>query len=136
MNHFNATEQAVFIWMVGHSPHGVAICSQFTTAVFRSRDNDGQRFRTAFKVSPNPACRLAPRRAVGAVAARIGGLEHGMTFTLWTDDQGYLRAMVGTAFGESIAGLDFETAQVELYAAPQRDPRSAAPDPRKSSRPG
>lgn len=118
---FNAIERAVLDWIAGHQANGGAIRAQFSTASSVSRRNTGLDFYTTFAVTAEPRHRLATRPLAGEAWAHVRGLERGLTFLLWADDDGYLVALEGASFGEDISALDFETVELEFYPTPERD---------------
>jgi hypothetical protein len=127
---FNAIERAALDWIVGHHADGANVHAQLATAHSVSRRNTGQDFYTTFTVSADAYHRLAARRLAGEAWAHIRGLERGMTFLLWANDDGTLVALEGATFGEDISALDFNTAQIEFFPSPEgHDDSFEAPPP-------
>jgi hypothetical protein len=126
---FNRLERAALLWIINDQAAGSDIRAQLATARLISRRNTGTDFYTLFTVKPDPSHRLRPRALVGDAWAHVRGLARGMTFLLWGNEDGYLVALEGAAFGESISALDFDTAQIEPYPRPDADLDDFEPPP-------
>ena len=116
---FNSIERTVLDWIASHQPNGADIRVQLATVSSVSRRNTGLDFYTTFAVTADARHRLVTRPLAGEAWAHVRGLERGMTFLLWANDDGYLVALEGASFGEDISALDFDTVQIEIYPTPE-----------------
>jgi hypothetical protein len=130
MDAFNASERKALQWiMSAHGEEASHIETQLGSAWLISRRNGDQDFLTIFGVVRDPSSRLSGGILVGDAWAHVKGLEYGMTFLLWADEDGFLTSLEGASFGENISGIDFETADIEIYPAPEGDLDTFRPPP-------
>jgi hypothetical protein len=121
MDFFNPAERKALQWIVlGHGEAG-RIEAQLLGAWLISRRYGREDFLTTFEVARDPRHRLSARPLVGDAWAHVRGLEHGMTFLLWADEDGYLTSLEGASFGEDISAIEFGKVDIEIYPTPEGD---------------
>ena len=121
MDFFNAAERKALNWIIASAPDGALIEAQLLSAWPISRWSDGEDLLIVFGVTRDPRHRLAHGPLVGDAWAHVRGLERGMTFLLWADEEGYLLSLEGAGFGEDLSKVEFDSADVEIYPAPEGD---------------
>jgi hypothetical protein len=129
MHFFNAAERKALNWIICGVPDGPQIEAQLLSAWPISRRSDGEDFLTLFGVAREPRHRLARGPFVGDAWAHVRGLERGVIFLLWADEDGYLVGLEGASFGEDLSQVEFDSADMEIYPTPEGDLEAFAPPP-------
>jgi hypothetical protein len=129
MDFFNAAERKALNWIIVGQPDGAHIEAQLMTAWLVSRRNGGEDFLTLFSVTRDPRHRLFRGALVGDAWAHVRGLERGMTFLLWADEDGYLISLEGASLGEDLSRVDFDAVDIEIYPTPEGDLDAFEPPP-------
>ncbi len=129
MDFFNAAERKALNWIILGQPDGAQIEAQLMTASLISRRNGGEDFLTIFGVRRDPRYRISRGPLVGDAWAHVRGLERGMTFLLWADEDGYLTSLEGASFGEDLSKVQFDKVDIEIYLPPEQDLDSFEPPP-------
>jgi hypothetical protein len=129
MDFFNAAERKALNWIILGQPDGSRIEAQLMSASLVSRRNGGEDFLTIFGVARDPRQRLSRGPLVGDAWAHVRGLERGMTFLLWADEDGYLTSLEGASFGEDLSNVQFDKVDIEIYLPPEDDLDSFEPPP-------
>jgi hypothetical protein len=121
MDIFNAAERKALNWILLAQPDRHHLEAQLLTARLISRKNGGEDFLTVFSVTRDPRNRLSRGPLVGDAWAHVRGLDRGMTFLLWADEDGYLSGLEGASFGEDLSAVDFDAVDIEIYPTPEGD---------------
>jgi hypothetical protein len=87
--------------------------SQFSVAIFRSRENTGAGFYTNFEVERASGVAIGGERLRHGPQAAIDGLNYGMGFILWLSE-GYLSSLEGYSYEESTVGIDLSNVTFEI----------------------
>ena len=118
MEVFNAAERKALNWIILGQADGADIEAQLATAWLVSRRNGGEDVLTIFGVSRDPRHRLTRGPLVGDAWAHVRGLERGMTFLLWADEDGYLTSLEGASLGDDLSAVQFDVVDLEFYPTP------------------
>lgn len=115
----NPFEQAVLDEMArGHAQEAV-LRAQLANARVTSRTWTGFGFCTGLEAPRDTVRPLEPGRPMGSSWAHVKGLEQGMSFLLWTDDEGVISRLEGVALAGEVDAAVLAGAAIEFYDVPE-----------------
>ncbi len=127
---FNRGERSILERMAKGHPEERNLRVQLRSASLVCRERTGVGFFSNMEVIRDGKHRLSSRGPLALVWAHVRGLHLGMTFLLWTDDEGYLTSLEGAGFGdEDVDKIDFNPVQIEFYDVPAGEFRGFQPPP-------
>ncbi len=115
----NPFERAVLEEMARGHAQAAVLRAQLAHARVTTRTWTGVGFRTGLAAPREVSQPLEPRRPMASAWAHVQGLEQGMTFLLWTDDEGVIAQLEGVALAGEVDALALADAAIEFYDVPE-----------------